>query len=110
MYTSEKTQTLQNTLNLDPPFILQVGDERKEITEHGRLEFSERLTMLHDDDDPLRAPVPLVSTGQEIRLWIGGRLAFEGGTRGSKEFGRYVRPEGSLPELHLDPRIVRAVS
>lgn len=108
--TQEKTIRLGNTLNLEPPFILQVGEERTEIKERGRLEFSENLTQMYDNDDPLGPPVPLASTAQEVRLWIGARLAFSGGGWGVKEFGQYFKPDSGLPEVHLDPRIVRPVT
>lgn len=105
-----KTTKQSNAMNLEPPFILQVGDERVEIKERGRLEFSEDLTELVDDDDILAPPILLRSTQQEVKFWIGERLAFTGGGWGVKEFGRYVKPDNGLPEIHLDPQIVRAVS
>lgn len=100
---------IKNTMNIDPPFILQVGDDRQKIKERGRLEFTEHLTQLYDNDDPLGPPVPLASAAQEIRLWIGDRLAFCGGGWGVKGFGTYLKPDNGLAEVHLNPQFVRAV-
>lgn len=110
MDTEEKTTKQENTLNIAPPFILQVGNERQEIKERGRLEFSEHLTEMYDKDDILAPPVPFASTRQEVKFWIGDRLAFAGGGWGVKEFGRYFKPDVGLPEVHLDTRFVRPVT
>lgn len=108
--TRLSTTKNKNTLTLHAPFILRFGDDRQEVKEQGRLELSVDVNMGHNELNPLEPPTPLSSARQEMKLWIGDRLTFEASGWGVREFGRYFKPDEGLPELYLDPLIVRSVA
>lgn len=87
----------RNTMDISAPFILQIGGERIEIKERGRLELSR---------DDFKSPL---LSQCKVKLWIGDRLSYSGSGYGIDKFGDYVLPDNGLPELHLDSRFIQPV-